>query len=291
MITISALHKAFLELLNEIKETHIKLILGGGFGLYLKTEHVRKLGIRTLFSEWPEARSTNDLDLFVRPELLIHSEKLKPLAAAIEKLGYKPVKGAEKYQFIKSGSGGVKAGSIKLDILTGPRSCFSGTRVKTDDRRAKPQPSIGLHAHPVDEAPTLEKGILSIVLEDRAVSGANLQTWQPEVYLPHPFTFLMMKLHAFKDRLDDADKDYGRYHALDLYSILATTTEIEWNQAIGFRDEMVKNQKVIASRYLVSKHFSVRNRIGIVRMMESPYFRPELQIDDFISALKELFPT
>jgi len=35
----------------------------------------------------------------------------------------------------------------------------------------------------------------------------------------------MMKLLAFRDRLDDTDKAFGRYHALDLYTILATMTE------------------------------------------------------------------
>ncbi len=44
----------------------------------------------------------------------------------------------------------------------------------------------------------------------------------------HPYTFSMMKLFAFKDRLDDAEKEFGRYHTLDLYTIMATTTEKEW---------------------------------------------------------------
>jgi hypothetical protein len=33
----------------------------------------------------------------------IESEKLKPLAEAIERLGYQAVAGAEKYQFVKQG--------------------------------------------------------------------------------------------------------------------------------------------------------------------------------------------
>jgi len=62
--------------------------------------------------------------------------------------------GAEKYQFVKSGPGGTQAGSIKIDILTGPRDRFEGTRVRADYRRARPKPSVGIHAHPVDEVPT-----------------------------------------------------------------------------------------------------------------------------------------
>jgi len=87
MITIPDLQTALLDLLYEIKDSGINLIVGGGFGIYLKEEHVRRLGVRTLLSEWPEPRSTNDLDLFLRPELLIHSAILKPMAEALERLG------------------------------------------------------------------------------------------------------------------------------------------------------------------------------------------------------------
>ena len=142
MITIPDLQTALLDLLHEIENTDIKLIIGGGFGIYLKTDHVRQLGVRTLFREWPEPRSTNDLDLFLRPELLIQSAKLKPLADAITRLGYQVVPGAENYQFVKPGPGGVKAGSIKIDILTGPQGRFQGTRVRADTRRARPNPSL-----------------------------------------------------------------------------------------------------------------------------------------------------
>ena len=129
MITIPDLQTALLDLLHEAQGTDVKLIIGGGYGIYLKTDHVRQMEVRTLFKEWPEPRSTNDLDLFLRPELLIESVKIKPLAEAITMLGYKVVTGAEKYQFVKPGPGGAEAGSIKIDILTGSQSCFEGHRL------------------------------------------------------------------------------------------------------------------------------------------------------------------
>jgi hypothetical protein len=97
MITIPDLQTSLLDLLFEIEGTDIKLIIGGGFGIYLKIGYVQRLGKRTLLQEWPEPRSTNDLDLFLRPELLIESVKLKPMAKAIARLNYKVVPGAEKY--------------------------------------------------------------------------------------------------------------------------------------------------------------------------------------------------
>lgn len=287
MITIPDLQTALLDLLHEMRGSEINLIVGGGFGIYLKIGHVRRQGVRTLFREWPEPRSTNDLDLFLRPELLIQSAKLKPLAAALAGLGYQVVTGAEKYQFVKPGPGGIEAGNIKIDILTGPQSRFQDTKVKTDARRARPQPSVGIHAHPVNEAPTLEEGLLAKTLAGNLSSG---EYWQAGVFLPHPFTFLMMKLFAFRDRLDDTDKEYGRYHALDMYTILATTMENEWNQALELRELYQDESNVVEAGDLVAEYFSDIERLGMIRMRESPYYRPELQLDEFMSALQELFP-
>ena len=174
-----------------------------------------------------------------------------------------------------------------MDILTGPQNRFEGTPVKTDNRRARPNPSVGIHAHPVDEAPTLEKGLLSMRLNGKLSSG---ESWQAGVFLPHPYTFLMMKLFAFSDRLDDADKEFGRYHALDMYAILATTMENEWNKAIRFRDQYADEPYVMKAGSLVSRYFSALERPGMIRLRESPYYRAGLQLDEFISALREVFP-
>ena len=144
-----------------------------------------------------------------------------------------------------------------------------------------------MHAHPVDEAPTLEEGVLPITLEGKLSSG---EPWQDEICVPHPYTFTMMKLFAFKDRLDDADKEFGRYHALDMYTILATTMESEWNQALGFRDQYGDERYIMEAGRRVSKHVSAFDLLGMIRLMESPYYRPELQLDEFMSALQELFP-
>jgi len=287
MIMITQLQTALLDLLYSVQDTDIKFIIGGGFGIYLKTEFVRQRGLRTLFQEWPKVRSTNDLDLFLRPELLIDSVKLKPLAEAISRLGYRVILGAEKYQFAKPGPGGADAGSIKIDILTGPQSYFAGTRVKVDSRRVRPNPSVGMHAHPVNEASTLEIGLLPEMVVGNLSSG---EAWQAEVLLPHPYTFSMMKLFAFKDRLNDTNKEFGRYHALDIYTILATTTEAEWGHALEMRDQHRNEPSVIEAGDLVAKYFSSLECLGMIRLRESRYYRPELQLIDFMSALQELFP-
>ena len=287
MVTLTDLQTSLQDLLYEIKGTDIKLIIGGGFGLYLKINQVQRQGTRTLLREWPEPRSTNDLDLFLRPALLIEPSKLNPLVRAIARLGYKVVPGAEKYQFVKPGPEGSEAGSIKIDILTGPQTCFKNTKVKVDARRARPNPSVGIHAHPVDEAPSLEEGLFPFQVDGR--SGSD-HAWQAEVFVPHPYTFAMMKLFAFRDRIDDANKEFGRYHALDLYTIMATTIEEEWRLALVLKRQYRDQPYVLEAGRLVSEHFSSLDRLGMVRLRESPYYRREFQFDEFISALRELFP-
>ncbi len=282
MIALPELQTALIDLLSELRNSDLKLIIGGGYGIYLKTEYIRRTGARTLFHEWPESRSTNDLDVFLRPELLIDSARLKPLSAALTSLNYRVVAGAAKYQFIKAEPGG-----IKIDLLTGPQSRFVHSNVKTDARRVRPHPSVGIHAHPVDETPTLEEGLLTVPLNGKLTSGAP---WQAEILLPHPFTYLMMKLFAFRDRFNDEDKDYGRYHALDLYTILATTMETEWEHALQLCDERAHEPLIIEAGNLVREYFSALNKFGMIRLRESPYHRSELQLDEFMSALAELFP-
>jgi hypothetical protein len=100
----------------------------------------------------------------------------------------------------------------------------------------------------------------------------------------------MMKLFAFKDRFKDPDKEYGRYHALDLYMILATTTEQEWGIALEIRDKQDSEPIITEAGQLVAEYFSAFDRMGMIRLRESTYFRPELQLDAFMSALQELFP-
>jgi len=287
MNRLSGLAKSLLELVHELPGTDIKLIIGGGFGIYLKADYVRRTGCPTLLREWPEARSTNDLDLFLRPELLIESAKLKPLKAALDQLGYQVVPGAEKYQFVKNGPEGALAGSVKIDFLTGPRSRFQGTRVKADNRRARPNPSVGIHAHPMEEALTLEQGLLSVSLEGDLGSG---EPWRTEVFLPHPYTFLMMKLFAFKDRFYDAQNDFGRHHALDLYTILATTTEKEWEYALDLGKQHKGQPCIIEAGTLVSQYFSALDLLGMIRLRESPYCRKGLELGKFMSVLQEMFP-
>ena len=287
MSLMQNLQTSLLDLLYQTRDSDLQLIIGGGYGIYLRSEHVRRAGTRTLLSEWPEARSTNDIDLFLRPELLIESHRLKPLASALKQLGYEAIPGAEKYQFAKPGPDGGADGGFKIDLLTGPESRFAGTTAKTDGRRVRPKPSVDLHAHSVNEALTLEDQLLRMTIHGKTSTGFD---HQGDIYLPHPLTFVMMKLFAFRDRLNDPSKDNGSYHALDLYSVLAMTSEQEWEQALEMRKAHQSQQIMLEASQVVSQHFSSSERLGMLRLRESPYYRREFQLEEFSRAMCELFP-
>lgn len=94
-MTMTTLKTALLDLLAAVGDPDFRPLIGGGYGIYLKHQQVLNTKSRTLLTERPEARSTNDIDMFLRTELLIDGKRLEPLKAALEKIGYKAVQGAE----------------------------------------------------------------------------------------------------------------------------------------------------------------------------------------------------
>lgn len=286
MNELITLETSLRELLAKLDSQTRPLILGGGYGLYLRRTILRRDGARTLLDRWPEARSTNDLDLFLRPELMCDSPRLATLKSALDELGYEPVIGAEHYQFRKEDPAGFIERGIKIDLLTGPRSSFDGSGLKIDDRRVRPRPSVDVHAHPTDEAITLEENLQQVDLETNS-TDANSQN--QTIFLPHPFTYLLMKLFAFRDQEGDATKDHGSHHALDLYSIIAMMTESDWEQAkelAAHNSSSVIGQE--ASR-IVNVHFDSLTSRGMLVMRSNPYCTDDLQLNEFIELLKQLF--
>lgn len=277
---------ALLDLCHELGSTNLKLIVGGGFGIYLKYRDLLKTGSQTLLTQWPAPRSTNDLDLFLRTELLADSQRLVPLVQALDRLDYRPVETARFYQFYKPGPEGGEAGSLKVDILTGPEQTLREAGVTAKNRRARPRPRISLHARTLDEALTLEEHLQEVFIEGHRSSG---ESGFAVVFLPHPFTFIMMKLFALRDRINDPDKDYGRHHALDLYTILATMTEAEWNISLQLREKHAADAKMIEAGQLIHELFGEEFSLGVLRLKESVYYRTDFQVEGFLQALCDLF--
>ena len=285
MSELVSLKKSLLDLLSKLDSTTLPIILGGGYGLYLRRTILEQEGTRTLLEHWPEARSTNDLDLFLRPELLCDSDRLALLKSAFDELGYTPVEGAEHYQFRKDDPDAFIERGIKIDLLTGPSSSFDGTGLKVDKRRVRPYPSVKVHAHPTDEAITLDEHLQEVKFQ----IGGDGESANKSVYLPHPFTYSLMKLFALRDQVAIQHKGFGSHHALDLYSIIAMMTESEWNQAKEMANANAGSEIGREAHRIVFELFNSLTSQGLLVMRANPYCSDQLQLPDFIELISELF--
>jgi hypothetical protein len=127
-----------LDLLFELEGRKIPIMIGGGYGLFLKRRHLAATGARTLLERLPEARATNDLDMFLRAELLSDLSRTREVRDAILRLGYAPV---EEAKFLQWKRGVIVAGvaqEVKIDVLVGPLGKFRA-KLKVSMPRVRPR--------------------------------------------------------------------------------------------------------------------------------------------------------
>jgi predicted nucleotidyltransferase len=274
-----------LDLLFELREHPIPLTIGGGFGLYLKRMRLDQTRERTLFSQLPMPRATNDLDLFLRAEVLCDLESMKAVAAALDRLGYEAVPEAMYMQWKKHFELHGQDREIKVDLLVGPLGQFR-ERLHVKGVRARPIGPIKLHAHTVEEAIHIDESPAVLTISGNRSNGEPAES---QLRVPLPFTYLMMKLFAFRDRKEDEDKNLGRHHALDLYAIVAMQVESEYQESLRLGNLYGKDNHVEAAREIISNDFAGPTSIGVIRLREHPLFRPEFPVSDFLAVLREIF--
>lgn len=244
----------------ELQKDEIKLILGGGYGLLLKTEYIRQTNAVTRFEEIPQARSTNDLDLFLSAEIITSTEKIEKIRDALEKLKFEPVAPFFQFQLPNIFEGWEKP--VKIDLLAAlPLTEAARKLVKINKPRIRPKNAKNIHGYLTEEALTIEENLLPINIAD-----ADDQPL--EIYLPHPFSYLVMKLFALRDRLEDEEKDFGAYHAFDIYRIIAMITEKEWNEAINLRENYRNAPKIIEVAEIAGELFPNVESIGVLRVRQ-----------------------
>lgn len=244
----------------ELQKDDIKLILGGGYGLVLRTENIRGSQAVTRFAEIPEARSTNDLDLFLSVEIITSQEKIEKIRDALERLKFEPVAPYFQFQLAVVFEGLERP--IKIDLLAAPPETEAErSLVKINRPRIRPKKAKNIHGYLTEEAVTLEENLQPIV-----ISEANEPTL--EIYLPHPFSYLVMKLFALRDRLEDEEKDFGAYHAFDIYRIVGMMTEDEWNEAVEMRNRFQAAPKIREAANIAGDLFAGLESIGVLRVRQ-----------------------
>jgi len=274
-----------LDLLFELRELPVPLTIGGGFGLYLKRMRLDETRERTLFSQLPMPRATNDLDLFVRADVLCDLQSMKAVAAALDRLGYEVVPEAKYMQWKKHFDLHGQDREIKVDLLVGPLGQFR-ERLHVKGVRARPIGPIKLHAHTLEEAVHIDESPVTLTISGNRSNG---EPTEAQIHVPQPFTYLMMKLFAFRDRKVDEDKNLGRHHALDLYTIVAMQVESEYQESLRLGNLYVGDGHVETAREIIRSDFAEPTSIGVIRLREHPLFRPEFPVPDFLAVLSEIF--
>ena len=152
-------------------------------------------------------------------------------------------------------------------------------------RRIRPKETKGIHTHVTPEAFTVGEGLLHLPLDKKG----NIK-----VGVPHPFSFLLLKLFAYRDRRNDEKKEFGRYHAFDLYRIVAMMTEEDFAESEDFRDRYIDDPIVVEVRTIVGELFLDTDSEGAIAILEHvATMGSDLTRDDvaaFLDDLRTFFP-
>lgn len=280
----SLLRSSILDLLHALGNDAHGILLGGGYGLYLKQLHLAGAGVRTLIGAdlWPAPRATQDLDLMLSAEMVADARSMTALRASLDKLNYRVVEGSEYLQFARTSSA---TQVVKIDLLTAQLDVLKKIpAISADSRRARPAAADRpeLHAHPTDGALQLTEAPLVIEVSGNLSTG---QAFTAPVTIPHSFSYLLMKLTAYRDRRNDADKDMGRHHALDVFRIVAMLTEPEYVQVQAYLRQFVADAQVRSCVDLVRSDFGSSTAPGVLAMREHALWQNDQQLEVFLEAI------
>lgn len=279
-----ALRTSLLDLHFELQKTQVPLILGGGYGLFLKQMYLAEIDQVTLIApeRWPQARSTEDLDLFVQAEVVGNKEQVETIRNTLDLLGYKPI--AKHFQFSKTPE---DRSGVKLDFLTGPITPEMQTFVKKNDFRISCKAaSVQFHAYLTEEALSLNESLLELPLVGKLSTGVE---YSATILIPNTFTFLLMKLHAFHDLVHEPKKALGKHHALDVYRIIAMMSSAEYDKTIELLEFHKAAKPCQHASFIRSNFFNKKDELGIIRLMEHESFHEKMDVETFRSTLEELF--
>ena len=286
-MNIDPLITTILDLLSAIGRAEFKLILGGGYGLYLKQLHLQTAdGVRTLLPGelWPHPRTTEDLDVFLPTEIVVSLEHMRAIRDALDALGFQPVAGVEFLHFAKPWPG---AGRVKIDMLTGPiNDKATRQNLKITAPRVRPRGTLQLHAYLTAEAIDFDQSLMPLSVKGNRSDGTQ---GVATVFVPQAFTFLLMKLHAFADRVADDSRDLGRHHVLDVYRIIAMLTPDEYDSVLENVRRHSESLPVRRARCIVTEYFSSPAALGVLRLREHTLFTTTMDVNAMLSTLTELF--
>lgn len=275
---------SLLDLHSRLSSKGVSLILGGGFGLFLKQLDLLE-NVRTLLpiEAWPRPRTTNDLDLFVPIELLVQLPDMQTVRTVLDELNFKAIDGALFWQFV------LPATDVKVDLLTGPIPEEAKSILDIEGgkkgRRVRPKGDLELHARRTPEALGLAENHEEITVEGKLSNGPE---YSGIIRIPSPFTYLMMKITAFGDQVTEERREFGRHHALDVYRVVAMLTKQQYEQT---REQFSKYAQEPAAQTVVTlaqQFLDSPDSPGNIRMREHAFYGDNMNMAAFIDGLRGL---
>jgi len=171
---------SLLDLLHELRGRDISITVGGGYGLYLKRQHLGAAGQRMLFDHLPQPRSTNDLDLFLRTDVLVDLDRTRQVVEAIGRLRYTVVEEAKYLQWQREVVIAGVSQQVKIDILVGPLG-DARKQLHVNMPRVRPKGDIKFHAHAVEEAIRIENETVAVAITGTLSNG---EPYSGSVFIP-----------------------------------------------------------------------------------------------------------
>ncbi|MCK9282639.1 MAG: hypothetical protein M0P71_18635 [Melioribacteraceae bacterium] len=278
---------ALIELANLLEKHSIPLIIGGGLSLYLRSFLLQKIR-SPRYPKRVVQRSTKDIDIFLTSDLIIDSEKIEILRDSLAFLGYKPK--TKYFQFTKDITLGNSTREVTIDILSSPPKDEDAFKTKISKPRIKPANVDNFHAYLVIEAKAINFGPIPV----ESVSILSGETKISNIFIPSGFNYIILKLHAFRDRIEDESVDLGRHHAYDIFAVVTDMDKNDWENAAAHFEAEKESDSIKSSIDIINEFFSTPTSLGIIRLQENQFFKKyssefSTYIPEFISDLKSLF--
>lgn len=275
-------------LAEKLQPAGIELIIGGGYGLVLRAG-LLAADARTGRYGFPiTARATSDIDCFLSTHIIIDGAKTQRIAIALEELGFT----ARESYFIFERTVDIRGRreTLQVDLLASDVSPeYDDLVYRKGDRRIRPKTYGNLHARLTPAAATVEHGCTRT---DISPDGRGVF-----VVVPHPVSFIVMKLFAFRDRFESMNPDMqgdAPYHAFDVFVVLASVDAAEWDQGRAILNAPGVNTIITEARGIIQQYFKDVYAIGVVRLVEYASGTQGLRIREdqaqsFVSDLTDLF--
>lgn len=259
-MTDDPLREALIALAAKLTPHDIPLIIGGGYGLVLRGISIARELRANRYGLMARFRSTQDIDCVLGMDIITDAGKMQRIREALTVMGYASVEA--HWAFAKTVEWRGARQDIRIELMAPDVTGADAERVHRGTAlRIRSDGYDQLHAQRNPAAITVEQLPMSFSLGD----GAD----GPSVLVPHPASFLLMKLFAFRDRhVSDKpqDKERAPYHAFDIFLLLSTLNLQEWEESLRIlHDERVVDI-VQQAREIVAEFFDAENAVGVLAM-------------------------